>query len=129
MPTKEQQRQLMQTETIERWFDLSDRFVAVKTFIHAFDYLYKEYGNVRIDILQACSIIADGIKNAIDGRSTGYEWRVIRHSYKLDRDGPEPPEVALEDRRCERCGAVRPRPFTHCFEHNAEHRPNQHESV
>lgn len=104
----------LSTSQIEQRYNLSDRLFAVKTFVHACDYLHKEYG-WSIGHINACEILMDGIKNALDGRATGDEWRNVRHGYNSERDGPEPPEG--RDRRCQDCGAINPIPFTHCFRH------------
>lgn len=101
-------------EHIERRYDLSDRMLAVKMFVHAIDHLYKTYG-WQLDAIQACEVLSDGIKNALDGRATGDEWRNVRHAYNNERDGPTPPEE--RDRRCQRCGAVDNPPFSQCFAH------------
>lgn len=101
------------TEAIERRYSLYDRYLAVRTFVHAIDYIAKQERDFLI-CANSQMTLQDGIYNALDHRATGREWRNIRHTYNNERDGPLPPTEAQEDRRCERCGAIQPEPFTHC---------------
>lgn len=103
------------TTRIERRYSLLDRYEAVRTFIHAISYLAEPSRSFNVETVNAQSILRDGIMNAIDHRSTGREWRNVRHGYHNERDGPYPPTVAEVDRRCDRCGAERPKPFSHCY--------------
>lgn len=105
------------TEGIERRFSLHDRYLAVRTFVHAIDHLVKNEPDF-LNRANSQMTLQDGIYNALDHRATGREWRNIRHTYNPERDGPHPPTEAEEDRRCERCGAIRPERFTHCHAKN-----------
>ena len=103
-----------ETREVEREFNLNDRFHAVQTLVHALDYV-RLSDHKMLDRVNANEIMADGIKNAIDGRATGFEHRTVRHTYRNARDGAKLP--AVRDRRCERCGAVDAPYFTHCYDH------------
>lgn len=101
------------TENVERRYSLHDRYLAVRTFVHAIDHLSKQQFPFDVHA-NAQSILRDGIYNALDHRSTGREWRNVRHTYNNERDGRQPPEVADGDRRCEQCGAPNYVSFTRC---------------
>ncbi len=100
---------------IDRFYSLSERYAAIKTAVHALDHVARTNPTMSLDRLNACELLMDGIANAFDGRATGKEWRTIRHTYRSERDGPNPPTP--EDRRCQRCGAIDPAPFSRCGEH------------
>lgn len=117
-----------QTENIERRYSLHDRYLAVRTFVHAIDYIAKTEPDFLIRANSQMTL-QDGIYNALDHRATGREWRNIRHGYNNERDGPQPPTEAEEDRRCERCGAIRPKPFSHCHTKDHVEREEQLEAV
>lgn len=106
-----------QTENIERRHSLHDRYIAIRTCVRAIAYIAEHQPDFLIRA-NAQMILQDGIMNALDHRATGREWRNIRHRYNNERDGPHPPTEAEEDRRCERCGAIQPTPFTHCHAKN-----------
>lgn len=99
------------TVEIEAQFDLYYRMNLVVTAVHARDHVRRTETDFLAKVT-AMSLLADGIVNAIDGRSTGREWRTVRHGFRGNRA-----VVADEDRRCCDCGAIRPRPFSHCYEH------------
>lgn len=107
-----------ETAEVERRFSLFDRFAAVKTMMHAYDYL-REAPLSFVDRVNARETIADGIINVIDGRTTGREFRTARHSYLAKHDPQNHPVVAVKDRRCQDCGEVNPEPFSHCWQHSA----------
>lgn len=111
------ERYVLTTAQIEQRFDLFTRLKAIETFVHAKDYLKGPKAPER-DFqtrTNALELLNDGIKNALDGRATGFEWRTLRHRYNEERDGPIPP--IERDRRCQLCGAVDPEPFTDCSKH------------
>lgn len=102
-----------ETRAVERERTLFERYMAVKAFVHAIDYLTT--GNRGWGELGAVELLRDGIINAIDGRSTGREHRTIRHTYRNERDGPIPPAISGDDQRCQKCGAVG---YGSCTEHH-----------
>jgi hypothetical protein len=105
------------TENIERRYSLYDRYAVVRTCVHAIAYIADLH--LPFDIkANAQMILSDGVMNALDHRSTGREWRNIRHGYSNERDGPNPPQEAEEDRRCENCGAPNYVSFTRCNDKN-----------
>lgn len=104
----------LSTEQIEESHNLDDRVRAAVTIIHALDYL-RESGGLSVPRVRAMTLLQDGLKNALDGRSTGEEWRSVRHAYCVERDGPSPPKA--RDLRCYACGAVDPDPFSLCGHH------------
>jgi len=104
----------MTTQQIEMLYSLADRTKAVMTAVHAMDHIRK----VETDFLarlNALELLRDGVANALDGRSTGGEWRNVRWKYKIERDGSQPQIPA--DRRCQACGFPDPVPFQHCHQH------------
>lgn len=108
----------LSTEQIERRFDLHQRMRAVSTIVHARDYILRGEGERGFGVqVNAAELLADAIKNALDGRATGTEWRNVRWTYNNERDGPNPPVPKV--RRCQMCGYIEPRPFEHCYEHRS----------
>lgn len=101
-------------EYIERTYSLWQRAMAVISLVHALDYLDQGPLQFSIDIIQARSILVDGIENALDHRATGWEFRTLRHSRMAKQDPQNYPQVKNEDRRCQECGAVDPTPFSRC---------------
>lgn len=101
-----------ETRAVERERTLFERYLAVKACVHAID--HPTTGNRVWSELGAVQLLRDGIINALDGRSTGREYRTIRHTYRNGRDGPIPPAISGDDQRCQECGAVGYGP---CAEH------------
>lgn len=107
-----------ETREVERHFDLMDRLRAVQTCIHARDYLANSVPWLtNVPVMHAVSLLGDGIINAIDGRSTGREFRTVRFRYGTNDPGQP---VAEQDRRCQSCGAVDYESFSHCWQHRPE---------
>jgi hypothetical protein len=102
------------TSEIERQYSLLDRRRTVEMVIHAIDYI-RNSDHKFIDKVNAVSILCDGIENAIDGRATGEEWRTVRHGYRPNRDGAQPP--VPKDRRCQECGGINTSGFSYCYSH------------
>ncbi len=108
-----------ETILIAREFSLFARFIAIKTMMHAYDHIAAGAASVT-DRANALELIADGIQNALDERSTGREFRTLRHSYLAKTDPQNHPVVADADRRCQKCGAVNPKGFSQCWDHRPE---------
>lgn len=107
-----------ETREIERRFSLHCRCAAVKTLVHAMDWIRNDLNGIGLlDRINALELLSDGIMNALDGRSTGREFRTLRHSAMSRLDPQNHPTVAEDDRRCHYCGAVCPEPFSQCSSH------------
>lgn len=108
-------RQLSQIE-IERFYCLTVRRQAVTTMVHAMDYLTAQSGlyGWSMSAYAALELLNDGIKNAIDHRSTGFEFRTLRHTRQAVQDPGNYPKVEERNRRCQQCGGITPKPFSRC---------------
>lgn len=107
-------------EQILRFYSLDDRAQAVHTVCNAMAYLRSCDDRPPLNYVNSLELLRDALKNAIDDRATGSEWRNIRWTYNNKRDGSHLP--VPRDRRCQRCGAVDPEPLTRCPAHHCEPR-------
>ena len=101
----------LKTADIEKRFSLLDRAVCVRTMVNAINFVIEHRDGV------GAALLVDGIKNALDGRSTGREFRTMRHAARSLHDPQHFPVIAEQDRRCQNCGAPGPfgvKPCTEC---------------
>ena len=101
---------------IERTYDLHDRAAAIKTVCSAIRYI-ADVPAAMVNRLNSIELLWDGLKNALDHRATGREFRSQRHSWRAKADPQNYPQVSEADRRCQECGAISPEHFTRCESH------------